>query len=120
MLLSSACIGVTNPGDGNQQYFARIRGTVTRVDGASTARAGVGVSCIGSGEQPFGATTEADGNGRFELDLNIPVGFKPLEGLVYACRVLTPYLGLPQAEKTVTVQVGVSTRPITDVALIIP
>jgi hypothetical protein len=116
----SACLSVTDSSGGSQEYFARIRGTVTRADGASAARAGVGVSCMGSGEQPFGATGEADANGRFEVDLNIPPVFKPLEGPVYACRVLTPYLGLPQVEKTVVIPVATGTRPVSEVALVIP
>jgi len=116
----SACMSATDSSGGSQDYFARIRGTVTRADGASTARAGIGVSCTGSDDQPFGVTADADANGRFEVDLNIPPVFRPLEGPVFACRVLTPYNGLPLVEKTVVIPVGTGTRPVTEVALVIP
>ncbi|HEY0929773.1 MAG TPA: hypothetical protein VGE27_07615 [Gemmatimonas sp.] len=121
MPMFAGCMATTDVGNNNGvDYFARISGTVTRADGSPNARAQIGVSCVGSEEVPFGITGEADANGRFALDLNVPRGFRPLEGPLYACRVLTPYLGTPQAEKTVPIQVGTSTRPVTEITLVIP
>jgi hypothetical protein len=72
--------------------------------------------------EPFGFTTDTDASGRFEVNVNALSYFAPLEGPSYVCRVLTPYTGVPQAEKSVSVRVSSSStsRVVTDVSLVIP
>ena len=115
------CLAVTDIGN-NGGYYARMRGSVTRADGTPVPRAPIGISCLGRDAEPFAYTTDTDATGRFEVDLAVGVEFVPLEGGFYLCRVLTPYTGPVQAEKTVPTAFSGSSSspPTTEVALDIP
>ncbi|WP_337171512.1 hypothetical protein [Gemmatimonas aurantiaca] len=117
----AGCLAVTDVGN-NGGYYARMRGSVTRADGTVVPRAPIGISCLGRDAVPFGYTTDTDANGRFDIDLAVSVDFVPLEGGFYLCRVLTPYTGPVQAEKTVPTAFSGSSSspPTTEVALVIP
>jgi hypothetical protein len=118
---ATGCLNPTGASDGGG-FFAIIRGTVTRTGGAAVPNARVGVSCVGTSNEPFGFTGDADANGRFDVRVNASTFFAPLEGPSYVCRVLTPLVGLPQAEKSISVRVGTSqtNRPVTEVSLVTP
>ena len=119
-LTSGACLGTTGLDDSNSGFFARIDGTVTQADGTPVSLAQVAATCVGVSDQPFGLTGQANANGRFQLNLNVPTMFQPLEGLVYACRVLSPFQGSPQGEVSVMVPVSTNGRPVTEVTVVIP
>ncbi len=61
-------------------------------------------------------------NGAFETDVYAPSAFAPLPGPTYICRVLTPYTGIPQAQRSVTISVSpdFKTRPVNAVSLAVP
>lgn len=117
----ASCMTVTGADSGGG-YYGLLRGTVTRASGAPVARAPIGVSCVGTTNEPFGLTVDADANGRFETNLNAPSIFPPLTGPSYVCRVLTPYEGVPQVEKSITLLVSGNSkaRPLTEVSLVVP
>lgn len=116
------CSSFLEVSDTSGASYAQLRGTVTRADGTPVANATIGVSCVGSSPDPFGLTTDADGSGRFDLPVTAPAGFTPLEGNTRLCRVLTPLTGAPLASVTVTVPFSgdVSSRPVTQVTLVVP
>jgi hypothetical protein len=120
-LALAGCLALTMS-DTSGAFYGVIRGTVTRTGGAVVPKAPIGVSCVGSTNEPFGFTTDADADGKFEVNVNGLSYFAPLEGPAYVCRVLTPYTGVPQAEKSITVRVGSSrdNRPVTAVSLVTP
>jgi hypothetical protein len=122
VILLAACGSVTGTTDNSGFLYATLRGTVKRASGAAVPNAAVGVSCVGSANEPFGFTVEANASGVFELSLNAAPLFAPLTGPSYICRVLTPYTGVAQAEKSVTVVVGGdrNARPVTNVELVVP
>ncbi len=76
----------------------------------------------GGQQRPVGFTTDANASGAFEVALNMPSIFSPLEGPSFVCRVLTPVIGLPLAERSITVVVGSNrnARPVTTVSLVVP
>ena len=117
-----ACSSLTSTADNSGYLYATLRGTVTRASGATVPNAGVGVSCVGTTNDPIGFTVDANASGAFELALNVPTVFPPLTGPSYVCRVLTPYAGVSQAEKSITVVVGGdrNARPVTNVSLVLP
>lgn len=118
---ASACLTPMGM-DGGGEHYGRIRGTVTRATGTPVANAPIGVSCVGATNEPFGLTTDADAAGRFDVDVNAPSLFAPLPGPSYVCRVLTPYVGIPQVEKSIvlTVSATIQARPVTELALVVP
>jgi hypothetical protein len=118
----AACGSLLTTVDGSGAHYGLLRGTVTRASGAPVANAAVGVSCVGTTNEPFGLTVDADASGKFETNVNAPSIFPPLDGPSYICRVLTPYTGTPLVEKSITVRVStsVNARPVTDVALVVP
>lgn len=118
----TGCLSVTGTADNSGWRYSRLRGTVARANGTPVANAPIGISCVGASNEPFGYTAEADASGRFDAELNASDVFAPLEGGGYACRVLTPYVGLVQAEKTILVPFSANrnARPVTDVALVVP
>jgi hypothetical protein len=120
--LLAACGSITATSDNSGYLYATLRGTVKRASGAAVPNAAVGVSCSGITADPFGFTVEANANGVFELSLNAAPSFPPLAGPSYICRVLTPFTGLAQAEKSVTVIVSGdrNARPVTNVELVVP
>lgn len=122
LALLAACGSITSTTDNSGYLYATLRGTVKRANGTAVANAAVGVSCVGTTNEPFGFTVEANASGVFELSLNAAPLFPPLAGPSYICRVLTPYTGVPQAEKSVTVVVGdnLNARPVTNVELVVP
>lgn len=119
---ASACLGFTQIENSDVSGYALIRGTVLRAGGAPVPNADIGLSCVGSTPDAFGQTVVGDANGRFEIPIAAPAGFQPLEGNTRVCRVLTPITGVPQAEVTVTVRFSgtQSSRPLTEVALVVP
>lgn len=120
-LLLTSCL--TNTGiDSGGYHYAAISGTVTRANGTVVPNAGVGFSCSGASNEPFGFTTEANSAGVYEAKLNAPSIFAPLDGPSYVCRVLTPYTGVTQAEKTLSIVVSTDekSRPVTTVSLVVP
>ena len=119
---ASACLGFTQIENSDVSGYALIRGTVFRADGTPVQNADIGLSCMGSTPDAFGQTVVGDANGRFEISIRAPAGFQPLEGNTRVCRVLTPIVGAPQAQVTVTVRFSgtESSRPLTEVALVIP
>ncbi len=120
-LLLTSCL--TNTGlDSGGYHYATISGTVTRANGTAVANAGVGFSCSGASNEPFGFTAEANSAGVYEAKLNAPSIFAPLTGPSYVCRVLTPYTGAVQAEKTLSIVVSPDekARPVTMVSLVVP
>ena len=120
-LFASACGGLTAV-DTSGTLYAHLRGTVTRASGGAVGRVEIGVSCTGKEADPFGFSGDTDVNGRFEMDLNAPSVFEPLEGMLFVCRVLTPVSGTPQAEKAVSVQFSSSraSKPTTEMSLVVP
>ncbi len=108
--------------DGSGAHYGLLRGTVTRASGGVVPNAPVGVSCVGTTSEPFGLTVDADANGRFETNVNAPSLFPPLDGPSYVCRVLTPYVGTPAVEKSITILVSTNSnaRPLTEVTLVVP
>lgn len=121
-LALTACLSVTGTSDNSGYFYATLRGTVTRASGATVPNAPIGVSCTGAANEPFGFTVDANASGAFELRLDAPAIFRPLDGPSYVCRVLTPVIGLPQAQRTVPVVVTSdrNARPVTTVPLVIP
>lgn len=119
---ASACLGFTQIENSDVSGYALIRGTVFRADGTPVRNADIGLSCVGSSPDAFGQTVVGDANGRFEIPIAAPAGFQPLEGNTRVCRVLTPLTGAPLAQVTVTVRFSgtESSRPLTEVALVIP
>jgi hypothetical protein len=119
---ASACLGFTQVETSDVSGYALIRGTVFRADGTPVRNADIGLSCVGSTPDAFGQTVVGDANGRFEIPIAAPAGFQPLEGNTRVCRVLTPIVGTPQAQVTVTVRFSgsESSRPLTEVALVVP
>lgn len=117
----ASCMTVTTA-DGSGAFYGLLRGTVTRASGGPVANAPIGVSCVGTTNEPFGLTVDADANGRFETEVNAPSIFTPLTGPSYVCRVLTPYVGVPSVEKSITLLVSDNSksRPLTEVALVVP
>lgn len=119
--LVASCSTLTTA-DGSGAHYGLLRGTVTRASGGPVANAPVGVSCVGSTNEPFGLTVDADATGKFETNVNAPSLFPPLSGPSYVCRVLTPYVGVPSVEKSITLLVSTNSnaRPLTEVALVVP
>lgn len=119
---AAACLGFTQVENPDVSGYALIRGTVLRADGTPVRNAEIGLSCVGSTPDAFGQTVMGDANGRFEIPIAAPAGFQPLEGNTRVCRVLTPISGTPQAQVTVTVRFSgsESSRPLTEVALVVP
>lgn len=119
---ASACLGFTQIENSDVSGYALIRGSVSRADGTPVPNADIGLSCVGSTPDAFGQTVVGDANGRFEIPIAAPAGFQPLEGNTRVCRVLTPIIGTPQAQVTVTVRFSgsESSRPLTEVALVVP
>ena len=122
LVLLAGCTSVTGTADNSGFLYATLRGTVTRANGTPVPNVEVGVSCVGASNDPFGFTTDATATGAFEVALNMPSIFSPLEGPSFVCRVLTPVMGLPLAERSVTVVVGSNrnARPVTTVSLVVP
>lgn len=120
--LAAGCGSLLTTTDGSGAHYGILRGTVTRAGGAPVANAGVGVSCVGTTNEPFGLTVEADASGRFQTNVNAPSLFPPLPGPSYVCRVLTPYVGAPVAQKSISVTVSRDSRarPVTEVDLVVP
>ena len=118
----AACGSLLTTVDGSGAHYAVLRGTVTRASGGPVANAAIGVSCVGTTNEPFGLTVDADATGKFETLVNAPSIFPPLPGPSYICRVLTPYTGVPLVEKSITVLVSTNSnaRPVTVVALVVP
>lgn len=118
----AACTNVLSVTDTSGQHYARLRGTVTKANGTPVANAPIGISCVGSASEPFGLTTDANASGAFEVDVTAPSFFAPLPGPTYVCRVLTPIIGVPQAERsiTLTVSTDVRAKPVNTVALVVP
>ena len=122
LVLLAGCTSLTGTTDNSGFLYATMRGTVTRANGTPVPNVEVGVSCVGANNDPFGFTTDATATGAFEVALNMPSIFSPLEGPSFVCRVLTPVTGLPLAERSVTVVVGSNrnARPVTTVSLVVP
>ncbi len=122
LALLAACGSLLQTSDTSGRHYALIKGTFTRTHGTPVSSARIGVSCVGTSNEPFGLETETNASGAFETDLYGPSFFAPLSGPSYICRVLTPVNGLPQAEKSVTVTVSpdFKTRPTTTVSLVVP
>ncbi|MBY0491964.1 MAG: hypothetical protein K2R93_19135 [Gemmatimonadaceae bacterium] len=118
----AACGSLLTTVDGSGAHYGLLRGTVTRASGGPVANAAVGVSCVGTTNEPFGLTVDADATGKFQTNVNAPSIFPPLSGPSYTCRVLTPYTGVPLAEKSITILVSTSAnaRPVTEVSLVVP
>ncbi|MBL0937778.1 MAG: hypothetical protein IBJ03_02725 [Gemmatimonadaceae bacterium] len=108
--------------DTSGALYARVQGTVTRANGSVVPNVTVGLSCVGKTADAFGQTTQANSSGVFEFPITSPIGFEPLPGFTSVCRVLTPVEGTAQAEVSVTVTYGESSssRPTTQVTLVIP
>jgi len=121
-VLVTACGSLVDTKDTSGRHYAIVRGTVTRASGAPVANAQVGISCVGVASDPFGLTVDANANGAFETDLYAPSAFAPLPGPTYICRVLTPYTGIPHAQRSVTISVSpdFKTRPVNAVSLAVP
>ncbi|MFN8883250.1 hypothetical protein [Gemmatimonas sp.] len=122
LVLLAGCTSLTGTTDNSGFLYATLRGTVTRANGTPVPNVEVGVSCVGASNDPVGFTTDATATGAFEVALNMPSIFSPLEGPSFVCRVLTPVTGLPLAERSVTVVVGSNrnARPVTTVSLVVP
>ncbi len=114
---------LTSPAsDSGGGYYALLRGSVSYANGTAVARAPVGVSCLGSAGEPFGITSDADANGRFEMEVTVSMAFEPLDGGRFMCTVQTPYLTAAAVTRQVSVAVSTtpSNRPVTDVNLVVP
>lgn len=122
LALLAACGSVLDTKDTSGRLYARLQGTVTRANGSTVANARIGVSCVGASNEPFGLETETNTSGAYDTDVYAPNIFAPLSGPSYVCRVLTPVIGIPLAEKSVTIRVGgdFKSRPTTTVNLVVP
>jgi len=122
LALLAACGSILETRDTSGRHYAIIKGTVARANGTPVGNARIGVSCVGTSNEPFGLETTTNASGAFETDLYGPSFFAPLTGPSYICRVLTPVTGVPQAEKSVTVTVSpdFKSRPTTTVSLVVP
>lgn len=122
LLLLVACDSILTTSDTSGRHYATLRGTVTRTDGTPVANAPIGVSCVGTANEPFGLTTEANTSGAYQTDVFAPSFLAPLPGPTYQCRVLTPYTGSIQAEKSITLSVSTDfdARPTNTVNLTVP
>jgi hypothetical protein len=122
LALLAACGSLLETTDSSGRHYATIKGTVSRSNGTPVANARIGVSCVGTTNEPFGLETESNASGAFETDLYGPSFFAPLTGPSYICRVLTPVTGVPQTEKSISVRVSpdFKTRPTTTVSLVVP
>lgn len=118
----SACTNVLSVTDTSGAHYALLRGTVTRADGTPAANAAIGISCVGVEGTPFGLTADANASGAFEADITAPSFFTPLPGPTYVCRVLTPVVGVPLAERSITLTVSSDFRakPVNTVTLVLP
>lgn len=122
LALLAACGSILDTKDTSGRLYARLQGTVARANGTPVANARIGVSCVGTSNEPFGLETETNASGAFDTDIYAPSFFAPLSGPSYVCRVLTPITGTPLAEKSITVVVGADfpSRPTTSVSLVVP
>jgi hypothetical protein len=121
-LALSACTNVLSVTDTSGAHYATLRGTVTRSNGTPVPNVAIGISCVGSSNEPFGLTADANASGAFEADITAPGFFAPLPGPTYICRVLTPVVGVPQAERSITLTVSADFRskPVNTVTLVVP